>query len=271
MYGELDHEADAKAVNKKILLQRISGSVDDLIDEFDTEWCKFATHHYNTRQQIDYIKQIKSDNDDQDKIVVEMDFAENHNLVIQHQIQQAHYNSAQATIYTINIHVTNKTHHAMAIISDCLDHDVKFVHAAQKIITQFVQDNYPDVRHLNYVTDGAPQHFKSNKSILNLIHHHQDFGVAASWTFSSTGHGKSSVDGIGASIIYRATRRVLSGDQTDAILTPRELYRFVSTDTSLNVFYLDSNAIQSNARKYNLEARLNQRGVKGKYKLIISF
>ena len=81
---------------------------------------------------------LKSDNDDQDKIVVEMDFAENHNLVIQHQIQQAHYNSAQATIYTINIHVTNKTHHAMAIISDCLDHDVKFVHAAQKIIHTMV-------------------------------------------------------------------------------------------------------------------------------------
>ena len=94
------------------------------LTKFDTEWRKFATHHYNTRQQIDYIKQIKSDNDDQDKIVVEMDFAENHNLVIQHQIQQAHYNSAQATIYTINIHVTNKTQHAVAIISDCLDHDV---------------------------------------------------------------------------------------------------------------------------------------------------
>ena len=173
-------------------------------------------------------------------MVVEMDFAENHNLVIQHRIQQAHYNSAQATIYTINIHVTNKTHHAMAIISDCLDHDVKFVHAAQKIITQFVQDNYPDVRHLNYVTDGAPQHFKSNKSILNLTHHHQDFGITASWTFSSTAHRKSSVDGIGASIKYRAIRRVLSGDQTNAILTPRELYHFASTDTSLNVFYLST-------------------------------
>ena len=89
-----------------------------------------------------------------------------------------------------------------------------------------MQDNYPDVRHLDYVTDGAPQHFKSNKSILNLTHHHQDFGIAASWTFSFTAHGKSSVDGIGASIKYRATGRVLSGDQTDAILTPRELLSF---------------------------------------------
>ena len=141
----------------------------------------------------------------------------------------------------------------MAIINDCLDHNVKFVHAAQKIIIQFVQDNYPNVRHLNYVTDGAPQHFKSNKSILNLTHHCQDFGIAASWTFSPTAHGKSSVDGIGASIKYRATRRVLSSDRTDAILTPWELYHFASKDISLNLFYLDSDAIKSHARKYSLE------------------
>jgi hypothetical protein len=63
----------------------------------------------------------------------------------------------------------------------------------------------------------------------------------------------------------------LSGDRKDAILTRRELYHFASTDTSLKIFYLDSDAIQSNSRKYNLEVRLNQRGVKGKYKLIISF
>ena len=195
------------------MLQRISGSVGDLIDEFDIQWRKFA---------------------------------ENHNLFVQHQIQQAHYNTAQATIFMINIHVNNNTHHAIAITGDSLDHDVTCS---------------------NYVTDDACQHFKSNKSILNLIYHYRDFRIAPSWTFASTAHGKSSVDGIGASIKYRATRRVLSGDRRDAIFTPRELYHFASIDTSLKVFYLDSDAIQSNSRKYNLEAQLNQRRVKGKYKL----
>ena len=103
IWRKLDHGDDVKVVDKKILLQRISGSVDDPIDEFDTQWRKFAAHHCNTCQQIDYIKQIKGDSNDQDKIVVEMDFAENHNLTIQHQIQQAHYNAAQATIFTINM------------------------------------------------------------------------------------------------------------------------------------------------------------------------
>ena len=57
-------------------------------------------------------------------------------------------------------------------------------------------------------------------SILNLIHHPQGFDIAALRTFSSIALRKSSMDGIGASIKYRATRWVLSNDRTDRILTP---------------------------------------------------
>lgn len=264
----LETDEDQKPATKKLMMQRVSGSVNDLIDEFDAQWSRFATHHFNTGQQIAYIKQIKLSANERRAVVVEMDFSENYHLLVQHEVQQAHYNTAQATIFTLNIRVNAQTHHSMAIISDCLEHDVKFVHAAQKVISQFVRDEYPRVRNLNYVTDGACQHFKSNKSILNLTHHHRDFGIDACWSFSATAHGKSSVDGIGASIKYRATRQTLSGDRADAILTPRELYEFASKDTALTVFYLDLRTIQANARDYNLEARWNQRGAKGKLKFL---
>ena len=164
----------------------------------------------------------------------------------------------------MNIRVNAQTHHSMAIISECLEHDVKFVHAAQKIISQFVRDEYPRVRNLNYVTDCTCQHFKSNRSILNLNHHHQDFDIIACWSFSATAHGKSSVDGIGASIKYRATRHTLSGDRFQAILTPRELYEFASHDTALIVFYLDHHTITTNANEHSLDARWDHRGAKGK-------
>ena len=254
---------------KKLMMQRASDSVNDLINALDAQWSRFATHHFNTRQQIDYIKQVKLDANERGGVVVEMDFSENCHLIVQHEVQQAHYNTVQATIFTINIQVNAQPHHSMAVISDCLEHDVKFVYAAQKIISQFVRDEYPRVRNLNYVTDGACQHFKSNKSILNLTHHHRDFGIYACWSFSATAHGKSSVDGIGASIKYRATRQTLSGDRTDAILTPRELYQFASKDSALTAFYVDLQTIQANARDYNLEARWSQRGAKGKLKLLV--
>jgi hypothetical protein len=220
----LDTDEDQNPATKKLMMQRVSGSVNDLIDEFDAQCSRFATHHFNTRQQIDYIKQIKLGANERRGVVIEMDFSENYHLIVQHEVQQAHYNTAQATIFTVNIRVNAQTHHSMAIISDCLKHDVKFVHAAQKIISQFVRDKYPRVRNLNYVTDDACQHFKSNKSILNLTHHHRDFGIDAGWSFSATARDKSSVDGIRASIKYRATRQTLSGDRADAVRPPpREL------------------------------------------------
>jgi hypothetical protein len=52
-------------------------------------------------------------------------------------------------------------HRNMVIISDCLTHDNKFVHAAQKMIIDFIKTEYPNILTINYVTDGAVSHFKS--------------------------------------------------------------------------------------------------------------
>ncbi|CAF1540807.1 unnamed protein product [Adineta ricciae] len=212
----------------KISMQRVSGSIRDLLDEFDVKWTKFAIHHYCTRQQQEYIKKIKEEACSNATAVVQMDFAENPALIVQHEIQQANWTTPQATIFTVHITVDKTIQHSLAFVSDHLDHNIDFVHAAQKVIVQFIRDRYSAVKRVNYVTDGAPQHFKSNKSMLNLTYHESAFGIPAVWTFSATAHGKGPVDGIGAALKYRATRRVLSGRRTDTILTPQELYQFAS-------------------------------------------
>ena len=102
-----------------------------------------------------------------------------------------------------------------------------------------MESTCPIARQLNYVSDGAPQHFKNNKNILNLTYHRVDFGLPAAWTFCATAHGKSAADGIGAAIKYRATKKVLSGNMSDAILTPEHLFKFVKRDTAIDVFYLE--------------------------------
>ena len=38
-----------------------------------------------------------------------------------------------------HIQVKKDNHHSMVIISDCLEHDVKHVHAAQNIIVNYVK------------------------------------------------------------------------------------------------------------------------------------
>lgn len=153
----------------------------------------------------------------------------------------------------------------MVIISDYLVHDVEFVHAAQGIISDYVESAYPMVKRLNYVSDGAPQHFKNNTNILNLTYHQIDFGIPASWTFRATAHGKGAVDGIGAAVKYRATRQVLSGTASDAILTPEGLYKFTQKDSSMNVFYLDKGRIKKNAEQFHLLSRWKRDKTQGEY------
>jgi hypothetical protein len=99
--------------------------------------------------------------------------------------------------------------------------------------------------------------------MLNLTYHESDFGIPAAWTFSATAHGKGPVDGIGAALKYRATRRVPSGRRTDAILTPQELYQFALTDTKINVFHLSREDIKLNSETMDLSKRLAQKAVKG--------
>ncbi|CAF2910285.1 unnamed protein product, partial [Rotaria sp. Silwood2] len=50
---------DGKSTNSKIIMQRIKGSVSNLLDEFDDQWTKYIAHHYYIRQQISYIKKNK--------------------------------------------------------------------------------------------------------------------------------------------------------------------------------------------------------------------
>ena len=257
------------ATNTKILLQKLTGSVADLLQEFDSQWASFRKHSFITRQQAIYIRQIKLDADEYNSIIVHIDFAENYTLLNQKQIMQAHWTTPQATIFTVHIRINKEKQQSVALISDYLEHDVEFVHTAQGIITDYVLSVYPSVRRLNYVSDGAGQHFKNNKNILNLTHHHSDFGISALWTFCATAHGKSAVDGIGAAIKHRATKRVLSGKPTDAILTPEDLFKFCQQDTIINVFYVSKSRVKQNSERYRLQARWKHGKLEGKDSLVL--
>ena len=160
-----------KSINNKIVLQRIEGSVADLFEEIDFQWHKFLKNSFTTTQQVGYIEQIKQEASEEKTIVIQMDFSENHNLLIQHEAMRAHWTTTQAATFTAHVTVNKDKHHSIAIITDYPSHDVQFVHAAQGVIVDYLRALHPSVRNFNYVSDGASQHFKNNKSILNLSYH----------------------------------------------------------------------------------------------------
>ncbi|CAF4737276.1 unnamed protein product, partial [Rotaria socialis] len=174
-----------KKLNSRYELLHLTGTIRALLEEIDSLWPHFIIHNFYTREQRDYIALIKETSSISTFAVVQVDFAQNFTLIIQREIQSAYYSRQQATIFTIYIKV-GEEHRNMVLISDYLAHDTQFVYSGQKLIVDFLRTQYPNVLKLNYASDGASAHFKNKYNMYNLAHHHADFNIAASWTFSAT-------------------------------------------------------------------------------------
>lgn len=60
----------------------------------------------------------------------------------------------------------------------------------------------------------------------NLAHHHVDFNIGASWTFSASGHGKGPCDGVGAVIKSTATQHIIKGGPDVSFSSPKQFYEW---------------------------------------------
>lgn len=155
-----------KKLDSRYELVHTNGSYQILLKEIDDLWPAFVTHHFYTQKQRDFIIHLKEQSHLNKYIAVQLDFAQNFAFVIQQEVQSAFYYRQQATLFTVYMKVGSE-HRNMVIVSDCLTHDNKFVHAAQQIIVQFIKKEYPNIPIIKYITDGAVSHFKS-ELILSL-------------------------------------------------------------------------------------------------------
>ena len=149
-----------KKVNTRYELLHQTGTFRTLLKEIDDLWPSFIKHSFCTREQRDYIALIKETSSLTTFAVVQLDFAQNFTFVIQREVQSAYFTRQQATIFTVYIRI-GEEHRTMALISAYLAHDTRFLYSVQKIIINFLRKEYPNVSKINYASDGASGHFKS--------------------------------------------------------------------------------------------------------------
>ena len=80
-------------------------------------------------------------------------------------------------------------------------------------------------------SDGAPSQYKNNNNMMNLSLHEHDFGIKAAWTFTSSGHGKSPCDGLGAVVKSAARRHLLKQGPEAAFCSAKDFYEFTLEKT----------------------------------------
>ena len=119
---------------------------------------------------------------------------------------------------------------SFTIISENKDHDTVAVHLFQRKLVKFVTDHFGmKPKKIIYVSDGCASQCMNCYNFKNLCHHEEDFGVLAEWHFFATVHGKSGADGIGGTVKRTAAKASLQRLVKDQILTPIQLYKFVSS------------------------------------------
>lgn len=67
---------------------------------------------------------------------------------------------------------------------------------------------------------------------MNLSLHQQDFGIKAVWTFTSSGHGKSPCDGLGAAVKSAARKYLLKKGPEAAFCSAKDFFQFTLENTS---------------------------------------
>ena len=139
-----------KTTNKKVDLHQIHGSIISLLDEIDQQWKKFLLHSFFNREQRTYINNLRLSSSDTSYVTVQIDFAENYTIIRQREVQSAHWNNVQVTLFTVHIKAGTNFKN-MIIVSDYMRHDTVFVYCAQRMIVEFIKKHYPQVTKINYI------------------------------------------------------------------------------------------------------------------------
>jgi len=68
---------------------------------------------------------------------------------------------------------------------------------------------------------------QESQNFLNLCQHKADFDMEAKWVFFATSHGKQPCDGIGGTVMAKAS---LQQPYSDQILTPKMMFQYCKSN-----------------------------------------
>ncbi|CAG9800519.1 unnamed protein product [Chironomus riparius] len=182
----------------------------DAVEAFAKTFKYYKQHVYLIKAQYRAISTLKKETD-HTKAVIQMDYSENFTTFSQKEIQAAHFNRRQISLFTAIATVQNSVNISFAIVNNDIRHSKFQVLYYMKLLIENVRHLYPNLAHVDFVTDGCASQFKNKFILTDLLHIKSDFGINATWHFMPTSHGKSAADGIGGILKRQVSNRIKTG------------------------------------------------------------
>ncbi|CAF2965366.1 unnamed protein product [Rotaria sp. Silwood2] len=173
--------------------KEFSGSVDEAVVLLKSKVDGFLFHVFIKRRQSKYFEKLKTEVTDE-KIVMQVDFAENFNMKEKDEIQKAHWNTKPLSIFIAFLWSRSKTF-SYALPSLDVIHDKFVVSSALEIILNHLVSVISNVKEINCFFGGAASQLKQRFHFRNLVRIANERRIDSSWHFFATSHGKSVVDG----------------------------------------------------------------------------
>lgn len=185
-------------------------NVADVLIDFSESFLKYKLHKYLVHTQHNAINEMKRTNAET-SVILQMDYSENFAVISQDEVQSAFFTRKQISIFTAVALVGQTDQLSFAIINDDTKHQKEQVFFYMKLIIDELRSIYPNLTHINFITDGCAAQFKNKYILSNLVFMEADYGLKAKWHFMPTSHGKSAADGIGGILKRQVTHRILTG------------------------------------------------------------
>ena len=207
-------------VIRKVLTDNTT-SVSQLVEALEEEVKPFALHLFQAKWQQQQISDLKKNLPPKWMLSME-DFAENFRTNFQDEVQSAHFNYRQATLFT---HVSwyhcptcnHPVEESAVMISPDLVHDAAAVEQFENVYLDHLSASGVDITHHVIASDGAASQFKSKKPFFNLTKTSEENGHTTQRVFFGSRHGKNVCDGLGGTIkscasTYVRSRNGIIGD-----------------------------------------------------------
>jgi len=150
-----------KVKEGQTVMEKDVKDADEFIEGLSQSLQELCRHHFVCEKQGKFFKSLK-ERLTLGECIVLLDWAENHKLLIQDEVQSHHWSGQQATLHNMVVYYIDAKgdlqHQSFCFISDYLSHDVPAVHASIQDLVPRLKDLIPNLQTLYFFSDGGPVH-----------------------------------------------------------------------------------------------------------------
>ena len=230
--------------DKNITKVEVKSIAEDTFHELKNQLKPFLMHVYVKRKQAAFMEEITK-NVDGKTIAMQVDFSENATLACQNEIQSAHWQHSQATLFTAHAWVDTGKEESTVIVSDDLDHTKLAVYTFVSKLISILREKYPEFERVHVFSDGPSSQFKQRFLFSNLYPWQKQFDCEICWHFLATSHGKGIIDGLGGTVKRSVWRYVRSGK--GFATTPQMFHELaLQRNPGINILFISKNEVAEN-------------------------